>query len=82
MVRKCCLVAAFAGAFVLGGCSREPRVFSSTVDVVTVRYWGDASEAAEVAAREECAKYGRRARFRTANSWSTGEQDAIFDCIV
>ncbi len=85
MFRKCCLFAVLASVLALGGCAREPAVFSSTTDVVTIRYWGDgssAAEATEAKAKDECAKYGRRARFRTVNSWSTGEQDAIYDCIV
>lgn len=67
---------------VLTGCSREPRVMSSTMDVVTVHYFSDQFEATEAKTREECAKYGRRAKFRTAGSLSSGERDATFDCIL
>ena len=82
MIRMVCMLAAIAGALTLAGCSREPRIISSTIDVVTVRYWGDAAGAAAAKAREECARYGRRAKYRTANAGSTGEQEAIYDCIV
>ena len=82
MVGKVCMLAAIASMLTLVGCSREPRILSSTIDVVTVRYWGDAADAAEAKAREECARYGRRAKSRASNAGSTGEQEAIYDCIV
>lgn len=66
----------------LAACSMEPRVASSTTDVVTVKYFGDEYDAAERQAREECDRYAKRAKLRTVSSGSSGERMAIFDCVV
>lgn len=65
----------------LAACSGPPKVQSSTVDVVTVRYFGDEDRAAADTASQECSRYNRRARFRNVNSESSGERVAIYDCI-
>ena len=65
----------------LAACAREVRVESSTTDVVTVKYFEGESSAAEAKAREECNKYGKRARFRNTSSGSTGERVGIYDCL-
>jgi hypothetical protein len=74
--------------FVLGGlvflaaCQREPDIRSSTVDVVTVRYFDGQENAAARKASDECARYNRRARLRNASNSNSGERDAIYDCII
>ncbi|HEX6979607.1 MAG TPA: hypothetical protein VF342_09930 [Alphaproteobacteria bacterium] len=67
---------------VLTACAREPRVQSSTLDVVTVRYFGDGGSAVDDKAREECGRYGRRAIFRNNISEAGGDKLAIYDCRV
>jgi hypothetical protein len=69
-----------AGAALIA-CSREVRVESTTTDAVTVSYFEGESSAAEAKAREECNKYGKRARFRNTQSGSTGERLGIYDCL-
>jgi hypothetical protein len=66
---------------VLAACAREVRVESSTTDVVTVKYFEGESSAAEAKAREECNKYGKRARFRNTQGGTTGERLGIYDCL-
>lgn len=73
-------VVILAAAF-LASCAREPVVMSTTVDVVTIRYFGDAEKEAGQKAADECNKYNRRARFRNAHSAGTGEREAIYDCL-
>jgi hypothetical protein len=63
------------------GADREVRVESTTTDAVTVSYFEGESSAAEAKAREECNKYGKRARFRNTQSGSTGERLGIYDCL-
>jgi hypothetical protein len=65
----------------LAACAKEPRVESSTTDAVTVSYFEGESSAAEAKAREECSKYGKRARFRNTSSSSTGDRLGIYDCL-
>ena len=65
----------------LAACAREVRVELSTTDVVTVKYFEGESSAAEAKAREECNKYGKRARFRNTQGSSTGERLGIYDCL-
>jgi hypothetical protein len=62
-------------------CARETRVESSTTDAVTVSYFEGEQSAAEGKAREECNKYGKRARFRNTAASSTGDRLAIYDCL-
>jgi len=68
-------------AVLLAACSREPRVESSTQDVVTVRYFEGEASTAESKARDECSRYGKRARFRNTTSDNTGERMGIYDCL-
>ena len=65
----------------LVACAREVRVESSTTDAVTVSYFEGESSAAEAKAREECNKYGKRARFRNTQGGTTGERLGIYDCL-
>jgi hypothetical protein len=70
------------GALVLlAACQREPRVQSSTIDVVTVRYFDGQEDAALRTARDECARYNRRARLRNASNTHSGDRDGIYDCL-
>jgi hypothetical protein len=78
-MKKLLVVLAFG---LLAACAREPRVQSSTIDVVTVRYFEGEDSAAARKASDECSRYGRRARLRNTNANSSGERDAIFDCII
>lgn len=69
-------------AFVLlAACQREPRVQSSTIDVVTVRYFDGQEAAALRKATDECARYNRRARLRNASNANSGDRDGIYDCL-
>lgn len=70
-----------AAAGLLAACSSGPRVESSTTDVVTVSYFEGQSSAAESKAREECARYGKRVRFRNTTGSGTGERLGIYDCL-
>lgn len=70
-----------ASVLALAACSREPRVESSTTDVVTVKYFEGEQSVADAKAREECNKYGKRARFRNTSSSSTGDRLGIYDCL-
>jgi hypothetical protein len=71
------------GALVLlAACQREPDIRSSTVDVVTVRYFDGQEDAALRKASDECGRYNRRARLRNASNSNSGERDAIYDCII
>jgi outer membrane murein-binding lipoprotein Lpp len=63
------------------GCSHEPRVESSTTDAVTVSYFEGQQSSADAKAREECSKYGKRARFRNTSSSSTGDRFGIYECL-
>lgn len=65
----------------LASCAREPVVMTSTIDVVTLRYFGDADKEAAQKASDECGKYNRRARYRNAHATGTGEREAIYDCL-
>jgi hypothetical protein len=75
--------AIFAAAAVglLAACASGPRVESSTTDVVTVSYFEGQSSAAESKARDECNRYGKRARFRNTTGGNTGERLGIYDCL-
>jgi hypothetical protein len=75
------IVLVFLAGAVLAACAREPRVESSTTDVVTVSYFEGESDAAAAKAREECNRYGKRARFRNTSGGSTGERLGIYDCL-
>jgi hypothetical protein len=77
-MKKYLVVLAFG---LLAACQREPDVRSTTIDVVTVRYFDGQEDAALRKATDECAKYNRRARLRNASSLSSGERDAIYDCL-
>jgi hypothetical protein len=73
---------ALSALVLLAACQREPRVQSTTMDVVTVRYFDGQEDAAARKAADECSKYGRRARFRNASNSNSGDRDAIYDCIL
>jgi hypothetical protein len=75
------LAVVLVAGVVLAACAREVRVESSTTDVVTVKYFEGESSAAEAKAREECNKYGKRARFRNTQGGTTGERLGIYDCL-
>ncbi len=74
-------IVAVAAAGLLAACSSGPRVESSTTDVVTVSYFEGQSGAAESKARDECARYGKRVRFRNTSSSGTGERLGIYECL-
>ena len=74
-------IAAAAAAGLLAACSSGPRVESSTTDVVTVSYFEGQGSSAEAKAREECNRYGKRARFRNTTGGNTGERLGIYDCL-
>jgi hypothetical protein len=78
-MRYAILAVAAAGA--LAACSSGPRVESSTTDAVTVSYFEGQSGAAESKARDECSRYGKRARFRNTTGGNTGERLGIYDCL-
>jgi ABC-type glycerol-3-phosphate transport system substrate-binding protein len=71
-----------AAAVMLAACAGEPRVDSSTTDVVTVKYFEGNAGAAESKARDECNRYGKRARLRNTTGQGTGDRMAIYDCII
>lgn len=73
---------ALSALVLLAACQREPSIQSSTMDVVTVRYFDGQDDAAARKAADECARYNRRARFRNASSSGSGDRDAIYDCIL
>lgn len=70
-----------AAAGLLVACSSGPRVESSTTDTVTVSYFEGQSGAAEAKARDECSRYGKRARFRNTTGGNTGDRLGIYDCL-
>jgi uncharacterized lipoprotein YajG len=70
-----------AGAVLLAACAREPRVESSTPDVVTVSYFEGNSGAAESKARDECSRYGKRTRLRNTTGSGSGERLGIYECL-
>ena len=70
-----------AAAGLLAACSSAPKVESSTTDVVTVSYFEGQSGEAEAKARDECSRYGKRARFRNTTGGNTGERLGIYDCL-
>jgi hypothetical protein len=72
---------ALSALVLLAACQREPGVRSSTIDVVTVRYFDGQEDAALRKATDECAKYNRRARLRNASNSNSGERDGIYDCL-
>jgi uncharacterized lipoprotein YajG len=72
---------ALSALVLLAACQREPDVRSSTIDVVTVRYFDGQENAALRKATDECAKYNRRARLRNASGSSSGDRDGIYDCL-
>jgi hypothetical protein len=73
---------ALSALVLLVACQRTPDVRSSTMDVVTVRYFDGQEDAAARKAADECARYNRRARFRNASNSNSGDRDAIYDCIM
>lgn len=77
-MRALLLVAAVS----LAGCSTAPEVNSSTTDAVTVTYYEGQAAAGERKAAEECARYGKRARFRVVHDATPGAKMAFFDCVV
>lgn len=75
------VIVAVAAAGLVSACASGPRVESSTTDVVTVSYFEGQSGAAESKARDECSRYGKRARFRNTTGGNTGERLGIYDCM-
>lgn len=72
---------ALLAAILLAACAREPRVQSSTTDVVTVRFFEGEQDAADKKASDECARYNKHSRLRTINTENTGDRVAIYDCL-
>lgn len=75
------LVLVLLAVGLLAACAREPRVESSTTDVVTVRFFEGNQDTASKKANDECGRYNKHARLRTVNSENTGERVAIYDCL-
>jgi hypothetical protein len=76
------IVVLLASVLLVAACQRDVRVSSSTTDNVTVRYFEGQSGAAEATARDECSRYGKRARLRNTTGEGTGERMAIYECII
>lgn len=73
---------AIAAVLGLAGCAAEPRVMSSTIDAVTVRYPSGEQSVADHRAAQECTRYAKRSRLRSVHDDSDGWKMAIYDCIT